>query len=890
LINLGGFSFFGRKLTILPMVFFIFLILTPLIATLPEPVSAITFAPTQNLSNSQGDSINPQVAVSGLNVYVAWEENNNLLFRRSTNDGINFDSITILSNTGGVYSPNIVKSGSNVYVVWDDVNGIFFRRSTDDGASWKTPLRLSNEGFSPKIAASGNNVYVVWNREIFEEEGDVQFRRSVNSGASFSNTRTLTGSESYGHTHIAASGNNVYVVWDDFDSGNEIHLRKSANRGNSFSNIVSINQNNAVADNPRIVVSGTNLYVIWTQDTSGNDDVWFRRSTNNGGNWGNPINLSNNPTQSIAPQITTTGSHVYVVWQDGISGTGKIFFRGSHNNGNNWIGPTDLTLNIQGDSSDPQISRIGTNVRVVWQTEDMSGNDDIWFRDSTNNGGTWENSINLSNNPGESQRQKIISSGSGNTYVVWQDNTNTPGANFDIFFRPTGITLPPTGDADGDSLLNGWEQMGIDANSDGIIDLNLPMFGANPLHKDKFVEIDFMEFHRPIDQAISNVITAFDNAPISNPDGTLGIDLHLQVDEQVPHQDSIQWRSGFDAIKNTNFGTATQRTDPNAANILSAKMQAYHYSIFIHTYGNSGSSGIAELPGNDFVVSLGAPGWAVDPITGHTTGNLFQQDGTLMHELGHNLNLGHGGGDGHNYKPNYLSVMSYAFQFPSTVANRPLDYSRSALATLNENGLNEPDGISPSTPSGLRTYICSSGSITDTGIPVDWNIDGDTVDTGVIRSINCDGLLVTLNGYNDWINLQYSVAGMPGLAVPAGVEEPTGPADITIDEVRRQRLSLLEDINRSIQNLSNTAFDEPANALGIKNNLSSEVRPDNGSIAVLLESDDLEQAIQDLTGLRSTMDSSFRGSATNDVITSPAAQSEIVSKIDNLIAVLEKQK
>jgi hypothetical protein len=38
------------------------------------------------------------------------------------------------------------------------------------------------------------------------------------------------------------------------------------------------------------------------------------------------------------------------------------------------------------------------------------------------------------------------------------------------------------------------------------------------------------------------------------------------------------------------------------------------------------------------------------------------------------------------------------------------------------------------------------------------------------------------------------------------------------------------------------------------------------------------------------MDSSFRGSATNDVITSPAAQSEIVSKIDNLIAVLEKQK
>ena len=38
------------------------------------------------------------------------------------------------------------------------------------------------------------------------------------------------------------------------------------------------------------------------------------------------------------------------------------------------------------------------------------------------------------------------------------------------------------------------------------------------------------------------------------------------------------------------------------------------------------------------------------------------QAGTLMHELGHNLGLRHGGDDHTKYKPNYLSVMNYAFQ------------------------------------------------------------------------------------------------------------------------------------------------------------------------------------------------------------------------------------
>jgi len=126
----------------------------------------------------------------------------------------------------------------------------------------------------------------------------------------------------------------------------------------------------------------------------------------------------------------------------------------------------------------------------------------------------------------------------------------------------------------------------------------------------------------------------------------------------------------------------------------------------------------------DFLVTLGAPGYAIDPVTNHAVRTRSQQSATFMHELGHNLGLGHDGGDGINCKPNYFSVMNYLFQFPSLISSRPLDYSRSALATLNKANLNESSGISQSTPPGLNTtygpVVTGKGPVFPiAGVPVD---------------------------------------------------------------------------------------------------------------------------------------------------------------------------
>src|SRR5262249_4202145 len=121
-----------------------------------------------------------------------------------------------------------------------------------------------------------------------------------------------------------------------------------------------------------------------------------------------------------------------------------------------------------------------------------------------------------------------------------------------------------------------------------------------------------------------------------------------------------------------------------------------HYGMFVHkTTGNWGGRGEGGngIAGNDFYVSLGG---ACDPpcgdIDGDGTDDTFvgtvaQQATSFMHELGHNLGLGHGGGDDINSKPNYQSVMNYDFFWgippgdpdgPGPLVHR-LDYSREAL-------------------------------------------------------------------------------------------------------------------------------------------------------------------------------------------------------------------
>jgi hypothetical protein len=339
-------------------------------------------------------------------------------------------------------------------------------------------------------------------------------------------------------------------------------------------------------------------------------------------------------------------------------------------------------------------------------------------------------------------------------------------------------------DSDGDALLDRWETNGLDVDGDGTIDLDLPAMGADPQHKDVFVEIDYMveeetcqfgfcfggHSHQPKPEALQIVIDAFHNAPVANPDGTDGINIHIDSgpdsimnpvsgatwgdasrSEALAHDNGLgaivggqyDW-SEFDTIKGVGS---------TPGHFAVVRRDVFHYVIFAHDLGGLGSvSGISRgISASDLIVSLGE--WT------NKVGTVNEQGGTLMHELGHNLSLRHGGDDDFNYKPNYLSLMNYFYQMRGLRlggADGHFDYSSTAAATLDESQLDEPLGIVGLIPSAGARYFCNSAQqiINTAADPIDWNCDGDATDLNVAEDVN-NGAGTTLTGYNDWAHIRF---------------------------------------------------------------------------------------------------------------------------------------
>ena len=96
-------------------------------------------------------------------------------------------------------------------------------------------------------------------------------------------------------------------------------------------------------------------------------------------------------------------------------------------------------------------------------------------------------------------------------------------------------------DSDGDGLYDHWETEGVDIDQDGTIDLNLPAMGAHPLRKDLFLEVDWIADDNPAGNpgafrsfepdpdALDFLVDVFATAPVANPDGTMGITVHIDA-------------------------------------------------------------------------------------------------------------------------------------------------------------------------------------------------------------------------------------------------------------------------------------------------------------------------------------------------------------------------
>ncbi|MBM4444553.1 MAG: hypothetical protein FJ020_04510 [Chloroflexi bacterium] len=374
-----------------------------------------------------------------------------------------------------------------------------------------------------------------------------------------------------------------------------------------------------------------------------------------------------------------------------------------------------------------------------------------------------------------------------------------------IFYAPDNdgnLKVTIDRDSDGDGLLDSWEQDGIDFDKDGEVDLDLPMLGADWEHKDIFLEADYMSGYAPDQLAIDDVKASFANSPVANPDNINGINLHVVVNEVVPWKELLNVWADYYSLKSTYFGKEDERTDINA---IQAKKMVFRYCLFVDKMSfDPKCPGVAEgITCDDFVLAFGAF------KVGH--GGREDQAAVFMHELGHALGLHHGGNTAVNFKPNYLSIMNYAFEFNTWKPTRPLDYSHGSCIDLKEDRLDETQGIGYSEVTVWRApggVLCTNSL----GLYINWDDDSD-VDMGTARvNLNNhpdfpspDG--ETLKDYNDWANLVYSFRGTSLSAASATPEDYH--VELTVDQIERMREEAKDMVEVSVPELADTGSGLP---------------------------------------------------------------------------------
>ena len=334
----------------------------------------------------------------------------------------------------------IASSGNIVHVVWYDertgIYGIYYKRSTDGGVSWGTDTRLSYStahSYDPSIAISGSIIHVVW-RDYRDMNFEIYYKRSTDAGISWGADTRLTNNTAISmYPSIAVSGSILHVVWqDDRDGVNntEIYYKRSSDSGMNWGADKRLTNNTGNSNNPSVAVSDSVVHIVWYDHRDGGNEIYYKRSIDGGVSWGIDTRLTFNNSGSET-SIAVSDSEVHVVWEDGRNGHNDTYHKRSTDAGVSWGTDTRLR-NIPGFtySYAPSVAVSGSDIHVVW-VDFRYEQAEIYYKHSSNYGANWGEDIWVTNDPAASWCPSITTSDSV-VHVVWSDNRD---GNYEIYYR-----------------------------------------------------------------------------------------------------------------------------------------------------------------------------------------------------------------------------------------------------------------------------------------------------------------------------------------------------------------------------------------------------------------------------------------------------------------------
>jgi hypothetical protein len=343
---------------------------------------------------------------------------------------------------------------------------IFFTMSRDHGASWdnfpatRNLSKSKGEAFGPSVSVNKNGttrVYVTYQDNsngttqayLIRSKKKTKFKPPVNitphSGAAFSPRIALASDEA------------LNIVWSDANEpGQRVSFVRSTDQGGSFTDPLLVSGASTAAFDPEIAVDSTDaINVVWQDEVSGVSAVMFARSTDGGQTFSMPARVSTGAGRAIEAQITADSKgRLNVIWVDESSGSAQAYYSRSTDNGQTFSDPLNVSDNPGADIHKPVVVVFNDTVYVAFQNGDLFGEDSgdrqVFLATSKDGGLTFGSPRQVSKADGQCGRAHspaMVVDSQGLLHIVWIDaSVVRPCADEGLLFysnTPNGRRLSP---------------------------------------------------------------------------------------------------------------------------------------------------------------------------------------------------------------------------------------------------------------------------------------------------------------------------------------------------------------------------------------------------------------------------------------------------------------
>jgi hypothetical protein len=343
--------------------------------------------------------------------------------------------------------PEMAVSGSNVHAVWlNDYKNVYYSKSDNEGANWITPISLYNATSNnqyPDIAVNNDSVHVVWSRAY-----RIFYRNSTDNGETWNQMKFISNDTGLAQrASMFLNGDNIHVIWYDQRDGSngEAYYRRSLDGGITFDNGQGVDEDRRISFSPSVIgkpkIAGyqTNISVTWYDERNGDFEIYWMISKDNGATWEDGLGNVGQDRRLTFTGVTdyalgVYGSNIYIVWDKYVwpGPTYTLYYCNSSNNGLTWSSAQVLS-GLSPAMAWPDINAYNTNVSIVWQdARDDGTHDQIYIKNSTDGGISWNSDIRLTNNLTRPSTNPKIYLINGTTHLIW---LGTFSGDNDVYYK-----------------------------------------------------------------------------------------------------------------------------------------------------------------------------------------------------------------------------------------------------------------------------------------------------------------------------------------------------------------------------------------------------------------------------------------------------------------------